>query len=273
MTEASAYLNGALIDGKRILVKWDDASLLPGDGLFETLRVDHCQPLDTAAHLDRLFDGLQRIRLSIPENRDEVHAAIDAVAFTAPQPVARLRVAVTRGSVDLSPTRLVTAASYSPPDFEAYDVGVAVVVVRELSVDERDPFRRLKSISWQRQAMALAMAGEQGEFEGILLNRRGRVAEGTKSNVIARIGGSVVTPSLDEGCLPGTIRRRLLESGLVVEGRLEEADLIEADELTLVNSLIGALPVGSIGGQRRAVGELAVQLREELLPFGWATIE
>lgn len=147
------------------------------------------------------------------------------------------------------------------------------MVAWELAVDERDPLRQVKSISWQRQSMALAMASEQGAFEAILLNRQGRVAEGSRSNVIARVGGRVVTPPLDEGCLPGTVRRRLLESGLVVEGLLGEADLVEADEVTLANSLIGAIPVGAVGRRQRPVGELAEQLRAALSESGWAAIE
>ncbi|HJO03218.1 MAG TPA: aminotransferase class IV [Acidobacteriota bacterium] len=273
MAEALAYLNGALIESHRVHIERTDAGFMVGDGLFETLRVDCRQPLDAEAHLDRLFDGLARIRLPIPESRDEVGAAIDAVAAGAPQLAARLRVTVTRGSPELGPTRLVTVTSYSPPDTDAYDAGVAVVVVPELSVDEKDPLRRVKSISWQRQSMALATAAEQGAFEGILLNRRGRVAEGTRSNVIARMGDSIVTPPLDEGCLPGTVRRRLLEAGLVVEGRLEEADLTDADELTLANSLIGVLPVRMVGCQQRAVGGLAARLRGALAAFGWASVE
>ena len=260
MAEALAYLNGALIESHRVHIERTDAGFMVGDGLFETLRVDCRQPLDAEAHLDRLF-------------RDEVGAAIDAVAAGAPQLAARLRVTVTRGSPELGPTRLVTVTSYSPPDTDAYDAGVAVVVVPELSVDEKDPLRRVKSISWQRQSMALATAAEQGAFEGILLNRRGRVAEGTRSNVIARMGDSIVTPPLDEGCLPGTVRRRLLEAGLVVEGRLEEADLTDADELTLANSLIGVLPVRMVGCQQRAVGGLAARLRGALAAFGWASVE
>ncbi len=273
MVELRTYLNGALIVGAPARIECDDAGFLVGDGLFETLRVDGRQPLDAEAHLDRLFDGLERIRLSIPESRDELRAAIDAVAAAAPQPVARLRVTVTRGSPDLGPTRLATAASYSPPAAAAYDAGVAVVVVRELTVDERDPLRQVKSISSQRQSMALAMASEQGAFEAILLNRQGRVAEGSRSNVIARVGGRVLTPPLDEGCLPGTVRRRLLESGLVVEGRLSEADLVEADEVTLANSLIGAIPVGAVGRRQRPVGGLAEQLRAVLSDSGWSAIE
>ena len=203
LVELRTYLNGALIAGEHARIGCNDAGFLVGDGLFETLRVDCRQPLDVEAHLDRLFDGLERIRLSIPESRDELRAAIDAVAAAAPQPVARLRVTVTRGSPDLGPTRLATAASYSPPAAAAYDAGVAVVVAREFTVDERDPLRQVKSISWQRQSMALAMASEQDAFEAILLNRRGGVAEGSRSNVIARVGG----PRAD------TAARRRLSAG------------------------------------------------------------
>ncbi len=270
MTEARVFLNGELRASQDARLACDDAGFLVGDGLFETLRVNRRRPLDPEAHLDRLFDGLVRIRLTIPEVREALGAAIDAVARTAAEPVARLRVTVTRGGPASGPTRLVAAVPYAPPTLEAYDQGVAVAVIRELSVDHRDPLRQIKSTSWQRQSMALTRANELGAFEGILLNHRGAVAEGTRSNVIARLGDRVVTPPISDGCLPGTVRRRLLESGLVVEARLLESDLLGADELVVVNSLIGALPVCAVGSQHRAVGQCAARLRDALSAFGWS---
>ncbi len=272
MVERRAFLNGELRATDEARIACDDAGFLVGDGLFETLRVNGRRPLDTEAHLDRMFEGLARIRLAIPENRVALRSAIEAVARTAPEPAARLRVTVTRGGPDSGPTRLVVAVPYDPPTPDAYDNGVEVAVIRELPVDHRDPLRQLKSISWQRQSLALAMANELGAFEGILLNHRGRVAEGARSNVIARLGDRVVTPPLDDGCLAGTVRRRLLESGLVVEARLREKDLMDADELGLVNSLIGALPVGAVGSRQRAVGGFTAPLRAALSAFGWAEV-
>ena len=46
-----------------------DAGFLFGDGLFETLRVDAGRARDVEAHLDRLFAGLRRIGIGLPEDR------------------------------------------------------------------------------------------------------------------------------------------------------------------------------------------------------------
>ena len=61
------------------------------------------------------------------------------------------------------------------------------------------------------------------------------------------------------------MRRRLLEAGAIAERPLTLDDLAAAHGLLLLNSLIGALPVGRVEGVERAIfgggGELAARLR------------
>jgi para-aminobenzoate synthetase/4-amino-4-deoxychorismate lyase len=56
--------------------------------------------------------------------------------------------------------------------------------------------------------------------------------------VITR-GGVRVTPAVECGLLPGTLRAELLASGQIVEGRITKEDLASADEIWLINSVRG----------------------------------
>jgi branched-chain amino acid aminotransferase len=234
-----AWWNGLLVPFEEVRIEPGDPGFLTGDGLFETLRVDDGQPLDVDAHLDRLLAGLARIGIDLPEDRRELSRAVAVVAEAAPRPVARMRITVTR-----QPTRLVTAAPYTPPAGS-----VDVIVLPEPWVDSRSPLAGLKSLSWQANRLALARAERAGAFEALLVNERGRLAEGARSNVIVGFGGELVTPPLADGCLPGTVRRRLLESGRVRERSIDPEELLEASEILLTNSLIGVLAVGRIDGR------------------------
>ena len=109
-----AWWNGRIVPIDEVRIAPDDAGFLSGDGLFETLRVDDGEPLDVPAHLDRLFLGLQRIEIDLPEGRDGLAEALAAVAAEAPRPVARLRLTITRGGGS-GPTRLIAAAPPSCP--------------------------------------------------------------------------------------------------------------------------------------------------------------
>jgi branched-chain amino acid aminotransferase len=259
-----AYWNGRLVPREQLSLDPDEAGFARGDGLFETLRVEEGVARDIEAHLDRLEAGLRRIDLALPEERGDLELGIGAVAEKAPRPLARLRVTVTRGAPGAPPCWLVTAQPYNPPHELLYREGVPVVVERELRVSSTGPLAGLKSLSYQLNSLALARAEAAGAFEAILLNERGRVAEGSRTNVVVGLRGRVLTPPLSEGCLPGTVRRRLIEAKLVAEQPLALEDLAAADEIVLTSSLLVALPVARVEKKPVAVASLAERLRGAL---------
>lgn len=254
-----AWWNGGLVIEQGVAISPEDAGFLSGDGLFETLRADGGRLRDVESHLDRLERGLKQIDLPIPEDSAALAAALEEVAGDGPRPTARLRLTVSRG-VEGVPTRLVTARPYDPPSSEAYEKGVAAVLLPNLRVDSRGPLAGLKSLARHSNALALRRAESTGAFEALLLNERGRLVEGSRSNVVLVLQGEAWTSPLADGCLPGTVRRRLLERGLLAERSLTRADLQSADEILLTNSLVGVLPVGLLDGRPVPVGDAARRL-------------
>lgn len=263
-----SWWNGRLVPAGEVRIAPDDAGFLAGDGLFETLRVDDGTAHDVAAHLDRLLAGLRRIGIVLPESRDGLEHAIASVAAQAPRPTARLRLTVSRGSSPPQasrPTVLVTAAPYQPPSEEDYRRGVPVILLADLRVDSRGPLAGLKSLSWQANRLALSRAEAAGAFEALLLNERGQLAEGARSNIVLALPEGLFTPPESDGCLPGTVRRRLLEGGWIEERSLTPDDLHRAREIVLLNSLIGTLPATRRDGETVAEW-LRLKLKGEKLP-------
>jgi para-aminobenzoate synthetase/4-amino-4-deoxychorismate lyase len=71
----------------------------------------------------------------------------------------------------------------------------------------------------------------------IFLNERGEVTEGANNNIVIRKDGILLTPPVACGLLPGTLRAQLLETGEVTEGVIMPADVEQADEIYLINSV------------------------------------
>ncbi len=253
-----SYWNGRLVPAEEVRISPDDAGFLFGDGLFETLRVDGGRPRDLSAHLDRLLAGLERLGIDPPEGRCDLGRAVVEVAKAAPRPLARLRITVSRGTA-AGPTRLITASLYEPPVEP-----VAAVLLTDSRIDSRSPLAGLKSLSYQMNRGVLREAGARGAFEALLLNEHGRLAEGSRSNVVLVLPEGIFTPPESEGCLPGTVRRRLLERGAVRERPLAREDLAAAEGLLLTNSLIGVLPVSRLDGRAIPVGPEAERLGQLL---------
>lgn len=253
-----AYWNGRLVAPGEVRIAPDDAGFLFGDGLFETLRVDGGRPRDLPAHLDRLLAGLERLGIDTPESRCDLGRAVNEVAKAAPQPLARLRITITRGTA-AGPTRLIAAFPYEPPVEP-----VAAVLLPDCRIDSRSPLAGLKSLCYQKNRLALLEAEARGAFEALLLNEHGRLAEGSRSNVALVLPEGIFTPPESEGCLPGTVRRRLLERGALRERPLTLEDLAAASGLLLMNSLVGVLAVARIDGREIPVSPEAARLRRFL---------
>ena len=117
-----------------------------------------------------------------------------------------------------------------------------LAVVREVA-DARHPAFRHKTTRRDAYTRAWQQAREACCDEGILLNARGEVTEGSRSNVFAQFGSRWVTPPAGNGGLEGVYRAHILET---VEHAAVETltidDLRAADGLFCCNAVRGRIP-------------------------------
>jgi len=78
-----------------------------------------------------------------------------------------------------------------------------------------------------------------GADESLLYNQRGELTEFTIGSLVAELDNQLVTPPLDCGLLPGTMRAELLESGQIREKTIRVEDLPRCNKLWLVNAVRG----------------------------------
>ncbi|KZS93305.1 D-aminoacid aminotransferase-like PLP-dependent enzyme [Sistotremastrum niveocremeum HHB9708] len=81
--------------------------------------------------------------------------------------------------------------------------------------------------------------------EVILFNERGEVTEGSVRNVAFWRDGIWITPGVDSGCLPGTVRRWMLERGKMKEG-LVKKDTLKNGEWVLLSNGVDGVQLGKI---------------------------
>ncbi len=267
--------DGEAIPVSEATVPCVDRGLQYGDGVFETLRAEGGAAFFLEAHLARLASGLATLRIDCPDAsalaREGVRAVLEKLGGTT----ATVKIIVTRGvgpggpSVvgDFRAGILVTAredAADRPERMRA----ITSHVVR----NERSPLTRVKSLNYLEMILARAEATDAGADEAIVLNTSGRVAEASAANVFAVLDGRLVTPSLDEGCLPGIIRAEVIRLAQASgsdchEGRLELGSLRRAEEAFLTNSRIGVAALTELDGRPVGGGDagpLTGRLRAEL---------
>jgi branched-chain amino acid aminotransferase len=243
------WVNGAVVPADAPVLRADDHGITVGDGVFETMKVIDGQPFAVSRHLRRLDSSVTGLGLEV--DFDVVRAGIDAVLAADDLPArARLRVTVTGGPSpfgtdrgQVGPTVMVATAPLSDwPD----TTDVAIV---PWTRNERAATAGLKTTSYADNVIALRHAHERGAAEAIFGNSVGELCEGTGSNVFVGIGGELVTPPLDSGCLAGITRELLIEwLGDVRERPLRLHALEQADEAFLASSTRDVQPIRAVDG-------------------------
>jgi len=116
--------------------------------------------------------------------------------------------------------------------------------------------------SYINSAFAKSDAELAGFDEAILLNRDGRVSEGSGENIFLIRRGIAVTPSLDQSVLEGITRRSLItllrdELGMAVEERpVEWGELFLADEIFLTGTAAQITAVTRIDHRPMGAGQM-----------------
>lgn len=235
------FLNGHLLPQDEALVSAADRGFTLGDGLFETIKVRSGRPLRLEAHLARLRAGAALLRLELPSSGDELAAAMTAVLDANGLTDAVLRLTVSRGPGvrgllppnPAHPTILLTAGPLPPLPGPA-----RVVVAESVRRNPHSPTARCKALSYLDNVLARMEADERGADDALLLNTEGRVAESTIANLfLVTPDGTVITPPIAEGALPGVRRAELLEQLDARERPVTLADLRTASEAFLTNAV------------------------------------
>ena len=250
---AHVILNGALLPRSQARLHPDDRGFLLGDGVFETVRLYDGTPLLLDAHLRRLADSCRAVELQIPWSAAEITAWVSTLVDrnALRRGSGRLRLTVSRGAAATgsadTPTALVTADPYAPPDAQSYAHGVEV----EIAAPRRraSPWHQVKSTSYQSHLWLRRQARNTSTFDVLQWNDAGHLAEGTFTNVfVVDAQGVLRTPAPEDGCLRGVTRDAVLklatDAGVgALEGGVTESEVASAQEMFLTGSLIEIVPV------------------------------
>ncbi len=260
---STVWLNGDLVAADAARIDPRDRGFLLGDGVFETFAAADGYVYRLAEHLARLRAGAALLGIPAPADDDDVVRAVQAVleANGLARGRAALRLTLSHGvgqrgllaPAEPHPTLLLTAVAASvPPE-------TMTAVTATVRRNEQSPAAAIKHMSYLDNVIARNEAAARGADEALMLNTAGNIAEASAANVFAiDFGGTLATPALTEGALPGVTRQAVIElaAGLdlgVRETILPVERFAEADEAFLTNSLIGVCPLVALDG--RPIGD------------------
>lgn len=253
-----------------------DLGITRGDGVFETITVVDGRPQALEAHLDRFGRSAAMLDLPAPDP-DAWRQAIEAVcARLDPVREAFAKTVLTRG---VEGTDRPTGWVYAAPSVDstaARTEGISVVVLDRgyrHDVERTSPWllQGAKTLSYAVNMAALREAARRGADDALFASSDGYVLEGTRANLILKVGDRLVTPRTDIGILAGTTQADVFrfaeQEGIETAYELVTlADLHAADALWLVSSVRQAAPIRSVNGDARAIdADLTDRINEFLL--------
>jgi D-alanine transaminase len=248
----TVYFNGEFVDKDDVSISPDDRGFVFGDGVYEVLRADQGRFFRMDAHFRRLRRSLREIRL----DGVDLDALRGAVGELLPRNGlqdrrAKVYLQVTRGAAprrhafpppSTEPTVYARASVNEPPTTK-WAQGVKVI----LRPDQRWARCDIKSLNYLPNVLANQAAMEADAYEAVFV-REGFVTEASHSSVLAVFDGTVFAHPLTNRLLPSITRDAVLslcrDRDLPVEETpVSAADLPEADELMVLGTTTGVMPV------------------------------
>ena len=268
-------INGRPVPNNRAKVSVFDNSLFYADGLFETLLAVGDKPVFLDDHLDRLEKGAALIGIKLPISRDKIRQWVIAANKKNRAPVKKVRVTVTAGDSAFwagkrsEPRIIIIVTEYEIPTQPFR------LTVSPFRVDQHSPFRNVKTLSFIIEMTSRKRAYSENYDDGILLNRKGNVAETTSANLFWVKDKTLFTTPLTAGCLEGMTRKHIIELAKaehipVKIKNIKLADLLKSDEIFVTSSLKLILPVISITADRKysyKAGKITGKLRNHLWEY------
>lgn len=259
------------IAGNTISIR--DRGLIYGDGVFRTLRASQGRAQQWPLHYQKLQYDCHVLGISCPDF-ELLSSELDELLSSHREGVVKLiitRGTGVRGYVPTAggePTRIWDISSL--PQYPSSNANQGIKArVCDLRLSAQPRLAGIKHLNRLENVLAAAEWNDAEIAEGLLLNADGHVIEGTRSNLFLVVQDKLVTPDLSRCGVAGVQRERVMawaaQYGVPLQVRDVMLDeVLQADELFLVNSVINLWPVCELHGRRWDAFPLAAKIAQYL---------
>ena len=246
--------NGNIFPSDQPIFNSQNRAFLYGDALFETIRMSEGKIPFLENHVNRLLQGLHFFKYKIPEKYTPNFFKKEIKKIAAGN--ARIRVTVFRSAGGLytpknnRPQFLIETSPLLSPQFSLNKKGLNIGIFDEVKLP-CSPISNYKTCNSSPYILAGLNKQERNLDDVLLLNEKGRISEASSSNIFFIKKNKIITPSLFEGCIAGTMRKTILEIAseknyIIQEKPIKLTILKNTEEIWLTNAISGIKWVAQI---------------------------
>lgn len=249
--------NGKLVDKDAFYLNNGNRGFLYGDALFETLRVVDGKIIFWEEHYLRLMSSMRILRMEIPMTftmeflEEEI---LKQFAQEDTNKTARIRITVFRNDggyykpVSNEVSYLISAENLEDAFYIINEGSYEVELFKDFTLS-KNMLSNLKTTNRILNVVGSIYANENGYDNCLLLNDTKSVVEALNGNIFLVKDNVLKTPPLEDGCVRGIIRKKILDILNKIEGyecteeSISPFELQKADELFITNSIKGIQPI------------------------------
>lgn len=199
-------------------------------------------------HFKRFLDSANILGCEFPYTQEQLREiTVNLVKKNKPTTDSYVRLYAYVGNSELGPNLAnvtLDFALYMIPlqEYMPLSKGLSLIVSSWQRVsDNAIPARGKISGAYVNSALARKEATDGGFDEAIMLNKFGRVSEGSVENLFIVRNNTILTPDYSEGILEGMTRRSVIEIAedmgfKIIERPIERSELYVADEVFLTGT-------------------------------------
>jgi branched-subunit amino acid aminotransferase/4-amino-4-deoxychorismate lyase len=256
-------LQGECIDAGLPVLNVQNRGFRYGDALFETIRVMNGQPCFLEHHINRLLEGMKLMKMNKNEHFQADFFAQEIKKILEKNNISsggRVRLTIFRNDggyytpLSNDVCFLIEAEPINHNEYVLNKDGLKVDLYEEQKMHIHK-FVGLKSANALMYVMAAIYKQEKKLDECILMNEMGCITESISSNLFIGYNGVFYTPSINQGLIPGVMRKQVIEVLKIHHIELQECTLtpqvlFKADEVFLTNAIDGIKWVGAYRSKR-----------------------
>ena len=251
-------INGTLYQDFEANIPTSNRGLAYGDSVFETIKFNNNKPVFWEAHYFRLMASMRILRMEIPMHftpeflENEIVNLVQSLPNNAIS--YRVKITVYRDSEGFyTPTSnnvsyIISAQELSSDLYEINKGHYEIELFKDYLISP-NLLSTLKTNNKAVNVVGSIFAKENNYNNCLLLNTDKSIIEALNGNIFLIKGNTVKTPPLDDGCLKGIVREKLIEiiskspDFELSESSISPFELQKADELFITNVIQGIVPV------------------------------
>lgn len=245
--------NGDLLTIEDLNISLNNRGFKYGDSIFETIKIQNNKVIFWEDHYFRLMSSMRMLRMKIPLQftleflEQEIIRTVKANDL---EKGARVRLNVFRKD-----------GGFYTPLSNSIDYTIEVAAIKtttknKYSIDVFKDFYNfsgllstVKTNNRMVNTLASIYAKENDLDNCVLVNERKGVVEVANGNIFILKGNTVKTPAIEEGCIKGIVRKKIIdiisknEEYTIEETSISPFEIQKAEEVFITNAIIGVQTV------------------------------